>query len=237
MHRIAVCDDDKDLVQDVASCVRDWCGEHGISAEVGGYADGDALLCASAERAFDLVFLDMVMPLVSGMDAARELRARDHATHIVFLTSSPEFALESYEVKAADYLLKPVGHERIRAALDEWTQGLRRAPRSLVVKTGAGYQRVYLDDVEYLEARGKKCSVLMRGPRVLESAEGFGELAARLAGDPGFFRCHRSFLVNLGNIDHFSSAEIFTRSGRRIPVARNCRHEFQDAYFSHRFEG
>lgn len=237
MHRIAVCDDDKDLVQDVVSCIRDWCGEHGVSAEVGSYADGDALLCASAGQGFDLVFLDMVMPLVSGMDAARELRARDHGTRIIFLTSSPEFALESYEVKAADYLLKPVSHERIRTALGEWSQSLRSAPRSLVVKTATGYQRVYLDDIEYLEARGKKCALLMRGARNLESTEGFGDLAARLAAEPGFFRCHRSFLVNLGNIDHYGSAEIFTRSGRRIPVARNCRREFQDAYFSHRFEG
>ena len=67
----------------------------------------------------DLVFLDILMPLLNGMDAARELRRVDAAARIVFLTSSPEFALESYAVKAQGYILKPVTGEKLREALEE----------------------------------------------------------------------------------------------------------------------
>lgn len=63
----------------------------------------------------DIILLDIVMPLLNGMDTARELRAQDTAVKIIFLTSSPEFALESYEVRAQDYLLKP-HHLRAAAA-------------------------------------------------------------------------------------------------------------------------
>lgn len=237
MHRIAICDDDVTFAQDVATYVRDWCAQRGLGCDVLVYPDGDALLTAAGENNFDLVFLDMIMPLASGMDTARELRAHDRKLRLVFLTSSPEFALESYEVKAADYLLKPVSPERIRRALDEWLEGVRHTPRSLVVKTADGFQRLDLDAVEYVEAQGKRTSVALCDGRLIEASETFGTLESKLEAEPDFFRCHRSYLVNLGNIDHFTSTDVFTRADRRIPVARNCRKAFQEAYFSHRFEG
>ena len=237
MHRIAICDDDAAFARDVAACVRDWCSRRGLGCDVTICQDGDALLCAAGEKGFDLVFLDMIMPLASGMDTARELRAQDRKVRIVFLTSSPEFALESYEVKAADYLLKPVSPERLVAVLDEWLESVSRTPRSLVTKTVGGFQRVDLDSIEYLEAQGKRTSVALRDGRLIEAAEAFGSLESKLEAEPDFFRCHRSYLVNLGNIDHFTSTDVFMRTGRRVPVARNCRKAFQEAYFSHRFEG
>ncbi len=237
MHRIAICDDDAAFAKDVASCVRDWCAQHDLACDVCTYHDGDALLSSAGEKGFDLVFLDMIMPLASGMDTARELRAADRKLRIVFLTSSPEFALESYEVKAADYLLKPVSPKRIGDALDEWLEAVRHTPRSLVVKTADGFQRLDLDAIEYVEAQGKRTCVAMRDGRLVEASEAFGSLEAKLEAEPDFFRCHRSYLVNLSGIDHFTSTDIFTRANRCIPVARNCRKAFQEAYFSHRFEG
>ena len=234
MHRIAICDDDAAFAQDTASCVREWCGQHGFLAEVSVFADGDALVAAASQKSFDVVFLDMIMPLVSGMDTARELRLHDRKAHIVFLTSSPEFALESYEVKASDYLLKPVSHERLCQALDEWRETVTREPRSMVVRTSAGYQRVDFEELEYVEARGKRALLALAG-REVDAAESFGGIEEKLASECEFFRCHRSYLVNLSAIDHFDATELFTRQGRCVPVARTCKKAFQDAYFAYRF--
>lgn len=81
----------------------------------------------------------MIMPLVNGMDTARELRQSDTAVRLVFLTSSPEFALESYEVRAFDYLLKPVTYERLAQLLDELSSMRPAATDELVIKTSFGY--------------------------------------------------------------------------------------------------
>ena len=162
------------------------------------------------------------------MDTARELRQSDTAVRLVFLTSSPEFALESYEVRAFDYLLKPVSYERVAQLLDELSSLRPATTDELVIKTSFGYHALRLSDIEYAEARNKHVIFHLRDGRDIED---------RLAQNATFFKCHRSYQVNLRNIDHFNRTEIVMRSGACIPLARSCKQGFQDAYFAVRFEG
>lgn len=236
MYRIALCDDDERFLNRACALVRDWCTEASLHAETVTFLDGDSLVAAAAKKPFDLVFLDMIMPLTSGMDAARELRARSRDTRIVFLTSSPEFALESYEVHAADYLLKPLDHARLVSVLDDWRRTLCAQPRSIAVRTVSGHKLVFASEIEYLEARGKRCLLALADGSELESPDAFGILEPQVAAESGFFRCHRSYLVNLELIDHFNATGIYMRSGRLVPVARGSKKDFQEAYFARRFE-
>ena len=106
--RIAVCDDNAVFLQNAVQLIERWGAERCVPIEVCPFENGDALIAANAAARFDVIFLDILMPMLSGMDTARELRQHDSAVRILFLTASPEFALESYEVKAQGYLLKPV---------------------------------------------------------------------------------------------------------------------------------
>lgn len=90
------------------------------------------------------------------MDTARELRQTDKAVKIIFLTSSPEFALESYEVKAQGYVLKPIVYEQLKDMLDECAHAITDEPAHIILKTSFGYQKLYLHDIEYAEAQNKK---------------------------------------------------------------------------------
>lgn len=108
MLRIGVCDDDKEFRQRLVQMIRIWSDHSGIPTELYPFDNGDELISKNAAFRMDIILLDIVMPLLNGMDTARELRAQDTAVKIIFLTSSPEFALESYEVRAQDYLLKPI---------------------------------------------------------------------------------------------------------------------------------
>ena len=119
MLRIAVCDDSPQFLQTAADLVSAWAAQRNIPAEISTYQNGDELLEANSAKRFDIVFLDIIMPLLNGMDTARELRENDTVIRIIFLTSSPEFALDSYDVKAQGYLLKPVSSDKIYSALDE----------------------------------------------------------------------------------------------------------------------
>ena len=236
MLKIIACDDDAAFLDSLNTMIARWSSDSGVLCDVTLTTRGEDMLARHAASRADVIILDMIMPLVDGMDAARELRRTDSAVRIVFLTSSPEFALESYEVKAYDYLLKPVGYERLARLLDELAAARQAPTQELVIKTTYGYQAVRLVDVEFAEARNKHVVFHLRDGRELEATEPFRAVEDRVAGLPDFFKCHRSYLVNLRNIDHFSSAEIITRTGALVPLARSCRHGFQDAYFAARFD-
>ena len=119
MIRVAVCDDSPEFLQRAVNMVERWSEQSGTPAEIYRFDNGDALLAKNAVTHMDIIFLDIIMPLQNGIDTAKELRQSDNAVKIIFLTSSPEFALDSYEVKAQGYLLKPVTYEKVKETLDE----------------------------------------------------------------------------------------------------------------------
>ena len=147
MIKIAVCDDSPECVQNTNLMIEKWVKENNIIAEILCFDNGDALINKSLKYKFDIVFLDIVMPLLNGMDTARELRNHDKATKIVFLTSSPEFALESYSVKASDYCLKPVTYEKIHEVLDDCAKDINEEPKNLTIKSMSEFKKIYLHDI------------------------------------------------------------------------------------------
>lgn len=92
MLRIGVCDDDKEFRQRLMQMIRIWSDHSGIPTELYPFDNGDELISKNAAFRMDIILLDIVMPLLNGMDTARELRAQDTAVKIIFLTSSPEFS-------------------------------------------------------------------------------------------------------------------------------------------------
>ena len=235
MLRIGLCDDDKGYMEELTDMVRQWAKENKLKIELFSCDNGDKLLAQSTASHMDIVILDIVMPLLNGMDTARELRAQDTAVKLIFLTSSPEFALESYEVKTQDYLLKPVSYDRLREALDDCCQMLCAEPKNMVLKTSFGFQKLYFGDVEYAEAQNKRVVFHLRTGREVDTPEPLHSLEDKLVSEDGFFKCHRSYLVYLPNVDHFNSTEIIMRSGRCVPIARGYAKAFQEAYFAQMF--
>ncbi len=229
--RIAVCDDDAAFLQNTVQLIRKWSKERGIPAEICPFDNGDALIAANAARRFEVIFLDILMPLLGGMDAARELRQHDTAVCILFLTASPEFALESYEVKAQGYLLKPVSYEKLQAALDECAAVAAAQPKHLIVHTPYGYQKVYYHTIAYIEAQNKHVYFHLISGETVVSIEPLYTFEKALTVNEGFFKCHRSYLVYMPHIEHFDAAQITTSVGA-VPIARGLAKPFKDAYFT-----
>lgn len=236
MIRIAVCDDSPDFLQVAVSMIERWSEQSGMPAEIYCFENGDELLAKNVVVRMDIIFLDIIMPLLTGIDTAKELRRSDNAVKIIFLTSSAEFALDSYEVKAQGYLLKPVVYEKIKETLDECSHSFDSEPKNIVLKTISGYQKVYYHDIEYAEAQNKRVIFYLRTGKTVEAVDPLYFFEERFTGSNGFFKCHRSYLVYLPNVDYFSRTEIVTKSGRSIPIARGCGKAFQEAYFAIMFQ-
>ena len=230
--KIAVCDDSNIFLNETKTYIEAWAANTGHAVQIFSCDNGDALIEAHKANHMDIIFLDIIMPLLNGMDTARELRQQDRSVNIIFLTSSPEFALESYEVKAQGYLLKPVSEEKIAKELNELVPNFYEEPKHLILKTTFGYQKLYFHDIEYVEAQNKRVLFHLYSGKALEISEPLHHFESQLLISDGFFKCHRSYLVYLPNVDHFNNTEITTRSGQNIPIARGYGKTFKEAYFA-----
>ena len=177
-----------------------------------------------------VALLDIMMPGVSGLDAAAEIRLRDETADIVFLTSSPGFAYESYGVRALDYLLKPVQKERLREHLDRLQLRAQKPAEGLTVKCGTTLVRVLFSQLSYVEVNGKHIYFNMTDGTVHEVFGTLREFEPQLLQRQEFVRCHRSYIVNLLQVAELSAAEIRTFTGKTLPVSRSLYKDVQNKY-------
>lgn len=233
--RVGICDDDYSCLSATEEMLKMWSEETSIPIDLQCFDNGDALITQSKTMKFDIVFLDIIMPMLNGMDTATELRQSDKTVKIIFLTSSPEFALQSYSVKATDYCLKPVTYEQMKNIMDECALSYNQEPAHLILKTLSGYRKIYIHHIEYIEAQNKRSSFFLTSGKNVEVLQPLYTFEEQLSNSKGFFKCHRSYLVHIPNVDYFSSTEIMTRSGQSIPIARGYAKDFQNAYFSKMF--
>ena len=236
MKRIAVCDDNLDFLHHAVGLIRTWAAQSAATAQIYTFQSGDTLLQKHAAMHMDIIFLDILMPMQNGLETAKELRKNDTAAKLIFLTSSPEFALASYDVKADGYLLKPVCYEKIKETLDACSTAFDAEPKNTAVRTQFGYQKLYFQDIEFIEAQNKKCIFYLKGGRSVASIDPLHTIEARFLSNDGFFKCHRSYLVYLPNVDHFNTTELVTKAGRAVPIARGFGKAFQEAYFARMFQ-
>ncbi|MBE6587392.1 MAG: response regulator transcription factor [Ruminococcaceae bacterium] len=231
MIRIAVCDDSSAFLVQTKLLIDHW-DKRPPNVTVELFTDGDALINAHTEKPFDIILLDIVMPLLNGIEAARELRERDKGVKIVFLSSSSEYGVESYSVKASNYLLKPLEPESFFACIGELAGELCDTDRFVTVRGADGTHRVPLSDIEYVESQGKHIVFYLAKDRKIESSEPLYAYEDTLLLEDGFYKCHRSYIVNIHRIDSYSHDSIIMRSKKHVPISRSCQKSFESTYFS-----
>jgi DNA-binding LytR/AlgR family response regulator len=233
--RIAICDDDKVFVDTAKNEIEKWLSLSDISSQILIFDNGIDLITESKRKPIDIIFLDIVMPLLNGIGTAKKIREFDDKAKIIFLTSTKEFAIASYKVEASDYLLKPVDFDELSKALYKVTQELQKEQSSIVIQTTDGFKKVYLNEIEYVEAAYKGTTISLVSGVILKSVAPLYNFEQQLSTEAGFFKCHRSYIVNLLNIDTFIKREVITKTGYRVPVARTAQKDFKEAYISFYF--
>lgn len=234
--KIAICDDEICFVQELRALLTQWSAKNALSLTLYQYSNGDDLLTALQTTSIDLVFLDIIMPLLNGMDTARELRNAGITVPIIFLTSSREFALESYEVKAFNYLLKPVNNQKLFSVLNEFLKSFKASAETFTAHTADGFCKITLNDVDYLEAQNKQVLVCLSDGTILKIRELFSKCEGVFTPEKGFFKCHRSYIINLSHVKQFTRTMITTGISSSVPISRNSYSAFKDAYFAYMFD-
>lgn len=230
MIKFAICDDEPQMAREIADQLASYMKETAGGYSVECFSSGYALLKSSEE--FDIIFLDIQMERPDGMETARLLRQRDNHSLLVFVTVLKECVFDAFQVEAYDYLLKPLDSARFRQTMDRALGWLERdAAKNLVIQRGSGCQVVLLSDLMYCEVLGRKIYIHKKDGTVLDYYDRLEDLEQRV--DSRFFKCHRSYLVNLDYVGGCQDGQVLLSQGERIPVSRLRERELTQALLRH----
>ena len=227
---IAVCDDQIEALKAVTNLLERWQTEHHVPLRFKTFHSAAELLDAAEKESFTLYLLDVMMPGTDGLSVAREIRTHTEAAEIVFLTSSPGFAYESYGVRALDYLLKPITARMLFPILDKLFLREQKPQEGLTVKCGATLVRIPFSQLSYVEVNGKHLYFNLTDGTVHEVYGTLHEYEPILLTRPEFMRPHRSYIVNMYQAAELSSAGILTFTGKNLPVSRLLYPQLQKDY-------
>lgn len=237
MIKIAFCDDDMEVLHQMNELLDRYRVERNEDITYAAFQSPFELL-TEIEKGIrpDILFLDVVMPGQNGMDVAKEIRQYDTNMKIIFLTSSPEFAVESYSVGAYFYQLKPIWEESFFRLMDAvLAECEKKKKNSLILRSKDGITRIDLQQLEYCEVLGRKLLFHLEDGAVLESAGSLDDLAGQLMQYSNFFRPHRSFLVNMEYIQNISSRSIKMVNDAEIPIPHGKCSEIKNTYMEYAF--
>ena len=236
--KLAICDDDRRIREMIAEAVRDV----SKSIEIECFKDASGIL--SKEYYADIIFLDIQMPGIDGMNAAKILRANGRKAVIVFVTAIEEQVFNAFDVGAFQYIVKPFEHNRIREVIKKAIEQAEEKDyiektineketekiRSIMVKSGGANTKVIISDIKYAEIFDRRIVLHLTGRDNIEFYGRISELEGILGKD--FFRVHRAFLINLAFVRSYDSRSVNV-SGDEIPVARGKYQELVRACLDH----
>lgn len=235
MLRIALCDDEADKLRETAALVqRYFQARTSVSGQVETFPGGGELLARVQEpHGFDIYILDILMPGLSGIDAARKLRQLGDGGEIIYITNSNDFAADSYEVRAFSYLLKPVDEARLFKVLDGAVEKLEhRRSSAVMVNTPGGMQRIRLEQILYVERMGH-CMRYHCVGGVVDSQSirsPFKTAAAPLLADRRFYLCGASFALNLQHVTGVQGQTAILDNGQTATLPRMSAADFKKAW-------
>ena len=226
--KIAICDDERQIICDYSKIINEYLFENNIVCSVDGFVDGNSFLQLANE--YDLVFLDYDLPDINGMDIARNIRENDGKIMIVFLTAYSEHVYDSFEVDAFRYLLKPVSKEKLYETLDTFLN-IYNHNREITIPTNTAYISVDVDEVIYIEAAKKHTKVKTTGNEYVAN-KAISVYQTEIA-NPHFFRTHRGYIVNMRYISTVEKNTITLTNGEIVLLSSKCRDEFNKSYMNY----
>lgn len=224
MYRISVCDDNGSELEKICSIISEYTASNNINAEVKAFSAGRELLeYEDGKTCSDIYILDIIMPDMDGIRLGKAIRQKNADAFIIFLTSSKDYALESYSVKAFSYLIKPAVRENVAAELEDCFSRINKPPERFVLKCSAGTVSVSADDIVYIEYYNHRMIYRIAGGKTMESVyfrETFDSMIGDFIKNGSFIKSSASYLVNMKHITTVNNVGFIMSDGTLLTVTR-----------------
>ncbi len=223
MIYIAVCDDEKCMSDRIIAMVSDFYKRRNMEINILPFSCGEELL--KYDKPIDILFLDIQMKDLDGMETARRMRKGQFKGFLIFITILEEMVFESFEVQAFDYLVKPIDVRQFEKTMERLIVSVQNASLcNLLVQKGYESSIISFDEIVFCEIIDRKVYLNLTSSEVIDFYDRLENLEKKL--DGRFFRCHRSYLINLKYLKGYKNGTAFMENGKEIPVSRLRSKEF-----------
>lgn len=222
MIRIAIVEDDVDDRQYLQILLQRYSIENQTSFVLDEYENGDSLLKAEAID-YDIIFMDIELGEINGIQAAAEIRQRDKKVLIVFTTRLMKYAIQGYSVQATDYILKPLQYEKLKLEMDALCRMIKSKKKFIIIPTKKGLKKYTISQIYYVEVLGHHLYI--------HSKEGKEEVSGTLKKMEAelqmydFVKCNKCYLVNLEYVNGISE-DMINVDGNMLKMSRREKRNF-----------
>ncbi len=226
MIRIAICDDENYMSAQIRTLVSAFFRRKNTEISIRQFSCGEELL--QYDKQIDILFLDIQMKGIDGMETARKLRGQNFRGFLIFITVLKELVFQSFEVQAYDYLVKPVDERQFEKTMERVFVSMKNTEEAnLLIQKGYESRIISLEEIVFCEIIDRKIYLHLISSEVVDYYERIENLEGRLGGS--FFRCHRSYLIHLKYLKSYKNKTAYMEGGHRIPVSRLRDREFSAA--------
>lgn len=215
--------EDSLMDQDIlSSFVKEFFFEKDINIQLSIFNKGEDLLLS--EETFDLLFLDMYLPDMIGVDLLHRVRSKGVNAPVIFSTASKEFVEQSYEAEALHYIVKPVTAEKIEKALTKFLH-LNQSLQTISLRVGRDRENFPIQNIVFIESFSHKC-ILHTIRDEVEISETIGDITEKFE-KYNFIKVNRTTLINMRYINAVTSTDVVLMSGEYFSISRNNKSEIK----------
>lgn len=228
MIKIAICEDEKDQQELLKENISKIFEGLDIKYNLEIFDSGEALL-KNYSNNIDIILLDIQMGKINGMDTARKIRILDDKVEIIFITSLMEYVLDGYEVRAYRYLIKPVKYGKLKENIISCIKEIDIKNKYIVVKEQGSQIKLDISEITYAEVQ--KETITIHTLNKVYKINGTMNNIEKNIDCNRFFRCHKSFLINLEQVKSIKQYVAILESNEEVPISRHRFKETKDKFF------
>lgn len=223
---IAIVEDETTSFKQLETHLKHWGEKHNIRLSVSGYESGEALLSHPCQD-YTLIFLDIDLPDISGMETARTLRQNGYTGYIIFVTAHNEYVYEGYHVRALDYLLKPITADILERCLAPVLHDLKSS--SYVLRTATSIEKISYSSILAFATQGHYVEIITTQGTYRQKIS-LKVLKQVLPED--FVQCHRTLLVNINHVVKLDGNNLHLSNRTVYPISRQYMQSVQNAFIN-----
>lgn len=228
MIKIAICEDEKEQQDLLKTHINQIFKDLPIKYSLYTFNSGEELL-KNYPKDIDIFLIDIQLNEINGMDTARKIRETDNKAEIIFITSLIEYALEGYEVRAYRYLIKPVKYDDLKMNILNCIKEIDIKNRHIIIKEQGNRIKLDISEITYIEVQ--KENITIHTLNKTYEIKGTMNNIEKEINCSRFYRCHKSFLVNLEHIKSIKQYIAVLENGEGVPISRYRFKDTKDRFF------